>query len=164
MSIPAIAAAWFLPFVAIIGIWVSYTDLKYLKIRNLAVYAIALTYLISGFLVLPTDVYLWQLVHLPLMLVFGMLLNAFGLMGAGDAKFLAAAAPMVWLGDIVVLLGVYFAVLLISWICHRIAMNTGLRKLAPDWASWTSGKRFPMGLPLAATLVAYLALGVRYGI
>ena len=46
------------------------------------------------------------------MLVAGIILNAAGAMGAGDAKFLAAAAPYVALGDIHMLMALFAAILL----------------------------------------------------
>jgi prepilin peptidase CpaA len=43
-------------------------------------------------------------------------------------------------------------------------MYSPLRRLAPDWQSWHTGKKFPMGLALGGTLAIYLSLGALYGV
>ena len=84
--------------------------------------------------------------------------NAIGALGAGDAKFAAAAAPFVALADLASLFYLFAGCLLSGYLIHRIVRASPLRRLVPDWESWESGRRFPMGLPLAATLILYLAL------
>ena len=89
----------------------------------------------------------WRWTHLVVVLVVGMILNAVGLLGAGDAKFAAAAAPFVALAD--------WRPLPVDprWPpCWSAGSSTGSPwsrvgpRLAPDWVSWSSGKRFPMGV------------------
>ncbi len=164
MDLPASAAWWFLIVAVPVGFWVAYTDLSRMKITNVAVVALFLGYAVLGYFALPLEAYLWGYVHLIVVLIIGVALNAMGGVGAGDAKFAAAAAPMIAVGDIGPLLYIFALCLLGGWAIHRIARRTPLRRLAPDWASWTSGRRFPMGLPLAMTLVAYLGLATRGGI
>jgi len=53
------------------------------------------------------------------------------------------------------------ALIIAGYVTHRIAKNSPIRKLVPNWESWTSGNRFPMGFPLAMTLVFYLILVLR---
>ena len=84
-------------------------------------------------------------------------------MGAGDSKFIAAAAPFVALGDLVLLTFIFIASLLAAVVTHRTIKMTRLRNLAPDWTSWEQGKKFPMGLALGPTLIIYLVLGFLYG-
>ena len=45
---------------------------------------------------------------------------------------------------------------------HRSAKYLGIRKLVPNWQSWETGKRFPMGFPLSMTLLFYLVLVAAY--
>jgi prepilin peptidase CpaA len=46
-----------------------------------------------------------------------------------------------------------------SYLGHRaFRAIPAVRRAAPDWQSWTAGKKFPMGVPLALSLVLYLAL------
>jgi prepilin peptidase CpaA len=100
----------------------------------------------------------WRCTHLVVVLLVGMALNAASLIGAGDAKFAAAAAPFVALSDWRTLLWLYPLTLLACWLLHRIARATAGPRLAPDWLSWSSGKRFPMGVAIGATLLAYLGI------
>ena len=157
MEYSASAAAWFLIPVAPICLYVAWSDLSNMTIPNRAVYALALTYILLGPFLLPIETYLWHFTHLAVVLVAGMVLNAAGAMGAGDAKFMAAAAPFVAPDDLRWLLFLFAAILLAGVAAHRIARATPIRALVPDWKSWETGKRFPMGFPLAGTLIAYLA-------
>ena len=50
-----------------------------------------------------------------------------------------------------------------AFVAHRIAKHTPLRRLAPEWHSWDSGARFPMGLALGGTLAIYLLMGIWFG-
>lgn len=180
MAIPAFAAAWFLPFVLPICFYVAFTDLREMKIKNHAVTALVAVFIIVGFFVLPPwstgliggkigplsvalPIYVWQMMHFVVVLLIGMVLNAAGVMGAGDSKFLAAAAPFVWMQDFMVLMVILTACLLGGFAAHRLAKHTRLRAIAPHWESWDRGKKFPMGLTLSGTLVMYLILGTVHG-
>ncbi len=180
MNIPAIAAVSFLPFVLPICFYVAFTDLRDMLIKNHAVAALALVFAIVGFFVLPPwstewttgrvgplavtlPPYIWQLLHIVIVLILGILLNAAGVMGAGDAKFLAAASPFVWPGDYTLMILILMATTLAALVTHRVARNTALRRIAPDWESWTRRKQFPLGFPLGGSLAIYLILGTVYG-
>lgn len=135
-----------------------------MKITNKAVLALAGVFVVLGPIALPSfDLYLWRLAQLAIMLVFGIVLNAIGTMGAGDAKFIAASAPYVALGDLRLVIALLAASLLAAFVTHRLARHTPLRKLAPNWESWDQGKKFPMGLALGITLGFYLLLGALNG-
>ncbi|KEJ88246.1 prepilin peptidase [Sulfitobacter donghicola] len=163
MSISSYAALWFLPFVLPICFYVIYTDISRMKITNKANLALVGVFLVIGLIALPFDVYMWRLLSLVIVLIVGIVLNAAGVMGAGDSKFIAAAAPFIALGDVRFLMLLFAATLIAAFVAHRTAKFTPLRQLAPNWASWDQGKKFPMGLALGATLAIYLALGVLYG-
>ena len=163
MALTVYAAAWFLPFVVPICLYVMYTDLSRMKITNVANMALAAVFVVIGLIVLPFEDYLWRLLGMAIVLVVGIVLNAVGVMGAGDSKFIAAAAPFVALGDLVLLCFIFLVCLIAAIITHRTAKMTRLRQLAPHWASWEQGKKFPMGLALGPTLIIYLVLGFLYG-
>lgn len=163
MLITASAAMWFVPFVVPICLYICYTDMKGMRIPNHAVVALFFVFAVVGLVALPFDAYLWRYVHLVVVLVAGIALNAGGAMGAGDAKFAAAAAPFIHVGDLRFLMAVFAANLLAAFVAHRIAKHSPLRKLAPDWHSWESGARFPMGMALGGTLAIYLLMGVWFG-
>lgn len=154
-------AAWFLPFVLPICIWVAWSDLREMRIPNVAVLALSGVFLVIGLIALPLDAYLWRLVHLGVILVIGFVMSSLGLVGAGDAKFAAAMAPFIALGDATVFLMLFAAVLIASWLTHRGAGRVpAVRRATPDWVSWDRDKLFPMGVALAGALVVYLALGL----
>lgn len=163
MEITAREALLFLPFVTPLCIWVAASDLRAMKIRNKAVLALGAVFVLLGLFVLPWDQYLWRLSQLVIVLIVGIALNAAGAIGAGDAKFAAAAAPFIALGDLRTLMVLYAANLLAAFITHRLAKHSALRRLAPSWESWHRQNAFPMGFSLGPTLVLYLALGAYYG-
>lgn len=163
MAITAYEAMWFFPFVLPICFYVAFTDMAQMRITNQAVIVLGALFVILGPIALDLETYLWRLLSLVIVLVVGIVLNAAGTMGAGDAKFAAAAAPYIALGDLRLLMALFAAVLLAAAATHRGAKYTPLRRLAPHWESWDRGKKFPMGLALGATLALYLGLGILYG-
>lgn len=163
MITTATTALWFLPAVLPISLYVAYMDLSRMIIPNKAVLALVVAFAVLGLLALPFPDYLWRWSHLAVVLVAGIGMNAAGLMGAGDAKFAAGAAPFIALSDWPQVLTLFTVFVLVSVLLHRTARATALRKLAPEWKSWSQGKRFPMGVPLAATLTGYLMMAVIQG-
>ncbi|SDW13026.1 prepilin peptidase CpaA [Ruegeria halocynthiae] len=180
MYIPSAAAAWFLPFVLPICFYVAFTDMREMRIKNHAVVALGVVYLIVGLIALPPwsgpwspgdlgpisltlPIYGWQLLHMIVVLIIGIALNAAGVMGAGDAKFCAVAAAFVWFGDLMLVMIILTATLLGAFSAHRLAKYTQLRQIAPHWESWDRGKQFPMGLTLAGSLAVYLIFGIVRG-
>lgn len=134
-----------------------------MKITNTANLALVGIFVVTGLIVLPFETYLWRLLVMVIVLVVGIGLNAAGVMGAGDSKFIAAAAPFIDSGDVNLLVWLFIATLLGAVVTHRGVKHTPLRRLAPHWTSWEQGKKFPMGLPLGATLILYLIFGLLYG-
>ena len=163
MALTASAALWFLPFVLPICFYVAFTDLREMRITNQAVLALAGVFIIVGLIALPLPEYGWRLVQMMAVLVIGIVLNGAGAVGAGDAKFAAAAAPFIAPGDLRLLLAIFAANLLAAFFTHRIVKYTPLRRIAPGWKSWDMGWKFPMGLSLGGTLAIYIALGAAYG-
>jgi prepilin peptidase CpaA len=168
MGTPATVALWLGLGALLPCLWAARTDLARMKIPNLSVLALAGVFLVLGLgLVAATDWSLgdwaWRWTHLLAVLLIGMGLNAMSLVGAGDAKLAAAAAPFVAASDGRMLLWLFPLAVLLCWLLHRVAMHTVGPRLAPDWLSWSSGKRFPMGVALAATLLAYLAICAAQG-
>lgn len=163
MMISTQSAAWFLPFAAPICLYIMYTDMKSMKIYNHAVIALFAVFVVVGLIALPFEDYLWRYVHFLVALVAGIALTAARAMGGGDAKWIAAMAPFIHLGDLVLFLFLMAGCILVAVVLHRIAKYTPIRKLAPTWESWQVGKKFPMGLALGAGLMLYLGLGLLYG-
>lgn len=153
------AARWFLPFVLPLCFAAAYTDLSSMRIPNWINDTLGATFVVLGLFVMPTWAdYGWQLLHLPIGIAFGFLFFSAGVMGAGDAKFIGAAAPFVVLPDLPAVVLIYAANLLAAFATHRLAKYTPLSRLAPSWKSWDVGKKFPMGFSLGGTLAIYLIL------
>jgi len=167
MDISSTQALVFLVLTLPFCIWAAWSDMKAMKIPNRANDLMLAVFVVAGAaLVLwggdpgwGWSAYLWRFAHFAVVLVIGMAMNAARLMGAGDAKFLAAAAPFVALGDLGLVLMLYLAALIVTFILHRAARASRLRELAPGWTSWQPGKRFPMGLAFGVTLPLYFLLG-----
>jgi len=150
-----------LPFVLAIGIWVSWSDMRFMKIPNKAVIALALVWLLVGVFLVPVNVWLWGWALAAIVLVAGFVSNAAGLIGAGDAKFAAAMAPFFVNADIKLVLVLFTSCLIGAFAAHRLArMIPAVRSATTEWASWTH-KDFPMGLALSGTLIFYILALVR---
>lgn len=149
---------WF--FIALIPICliVAKNDLKFMKIPNWTVLTMVGLFIVLGFLVLPFDVYYWRFVGLAVTLVVGFLLSMAKLMGAGDAKFMAAAALFIApadAGTVIIILALMGPITLLF---HRLAGSFYMKQNHPDWESFQRTREFPWGLPLTATLLIYLGM------
>lgn len=146
---------WFLPLTIPIAIWVSWSDMKFMKIPNKAVVTLAGVWFVLGWPVAGLTVWLWGLALLAIVLVIGFLMATGGLVGAGDAKFAAAMAPFFTGSDLRLLCALFAACLLAAFVAHRAARAVpAVRSATADWTSWTH-RKFPMGLALAGTLIFY---------
>jgi prepilin peptidase CpaA len=146
----------FLPFCFAVAIWVSWSDMKFMKIPNKAGLALLILWLVLGLILVPFKLWLWGWALAACVLVAGFILNAGGAVGAGDAKFAASMAPIFIHADIRFVLGLYAACLLGAFAAHRLArLIPPFRAATIDWQSWTH-KDFPMGLALSGTLIFYL--------
>lgn len=150
------AGLWFLPFVLPICFYIVWTDLKFMRIPNLAVIALFAGFVLVGPFVLDFPDYLWRFANVGVVLVIGFVLNQIGGFGAGDAKFAAAMAAFVPVADATFVIYLFAGVLFSAWVLHRIARRIGpLRRATPDWVSWDR-RDFPMGIALGPTLALYL--------
>ena len=163
MAQSATAALWFLVFATPIAAWVVWSDLSRMRIPNMAVIALIAVYAVIGPLVLPLNLWGWSWLNFAVLLVVGFVLSLSGGFGAGDAKFAAAMAPFVALGDLRLFLALLGAGILASFIAHRaFRMIPAVRAATPEWASWQR-REFPMGLALGPSLIFYLGLATLYG-
>lgn len=163
MSIDWTTAAWFLPFVIPITVWVAWSDMSSMKIPNKAVLALLIVFAVIGLIALPSfNEYLWRWSHFGVVLVIGFLLSSLGLMGAGDAKYMSAMAPFIALRDAYPFMFLLGGTIIAAFIIHRTARGSRIREMYPDWESWTR-REFPMGFALAPALMFYLLIGLING-
>jgi prepilin peptidase CpaA len=181
MGMTAQSADWLLPAVLPFALYISWNDMRSLKITNKSVLALVVVFAVVGPFAFGFETYLWQWIHLPITLVVCMALWALRLMGGGDAKMIAAMSPFVMLADLTLVLFIFASCLIAALIAHSLFRFTPLRKLAPDWKSWHGGptqfpesytvtqkimvyrqQKFPKGFPLSMTLVFYLTFVAFY--
>ncbi|WP_461470491.1 A24 family peptidase [Pararhodobacter sp.] len=163
MTQSALAGLWFLVFAAPVCLYVAWSDLRTMRIPNLSVLALIAVYAVVGPFVLPLSDWGWSWVHFVAVLLVGFVLSLTGGFGAGDAKFAAAMAPFVALGDLRLFLVLLSAVVIAAFVAHRLLRAIpAVRRATPDWASWQR-KEFPFGLALGPALIFYLFLASIYG-
>lgn len=137
--------------------------MKFMKIPNKAVLSLMVVFVVIGLIALPLAEMPWRLLQFVVVLAIGFGLNMIGSIGAGDAKFAAAMAPFVALGDLKMMMYLFAAVLFAAVATHRMFKRSAkFQSLTPDWASWTR-RDFPMGLALGGTLSFYLIAGALFG-
>jgi len=159
METSATAALWYLPFVAPICIWVAWSDLSRMKIPNKAVIALFVVFVVLGFFLFPLPELGWRLLQLVIVLAITFVLSILRVLGAGDAKFIAAMAPFVASREFTLVLMIFAVAVVLGFLLHRIARSIPrVRNLVPEWESWERTRDFPMGFPLAVTLVTFLGL------
>lgn len=153
-------ALWFLAPVLAIGIWVAWSDMKFMKIPNTAVLALAAAFIVIGPVALGFQLYLWGLALGLVTLLAGFLASSARLVGAGDAKFAAAMAPYFAGSSPAMVFTLFAGCLLAAFAAHRLMrLIPAFRAATPDWLSWTHHK-FPMGLALSGTICFYFLLGL----
>lgn len=152
------ASLAFLPFALPICLYIVWTDLKFMRIPNVAVMALFAVYVVIGPFVLELETYAWRFLGILIVLVIGFVLNIFAGLGAGDAKFAAVMAAFIPASDVTLVCYLFTALLLAAFATHRLARRLPwVRRQVPDWQSWTR-RDFPMGIALGPTLAIYLAL------
>ncbi|MEL6683224.1 MAG: prepilin peptidase [Pseudomonadota bacterium] len=174
MGLTAETALWFLPAVIPMAIFVSWSDMKLMKITNRSLIVLFSIFVVLGPFAFGFPDYFWQLLHGPIVLVIGMALWALRLMGGGDAKMYAAMSPFFVTADWFLILVVFTAATFAGLITHSLFRFTPLHNLAPDWKSWTARNSnlrggifgldlaFPKGLVLSMTLLFYLLVVAVY--
>jgi len=159
-TLSSTSALIFLLPVAVICILCAHSDLSRMKLPNKYVIALALTYVIVGPFALSFEQYLWGFAHGVVMYIFGMFAFNYMGVGAGDGKFAAAMSMFIPLRDAAPVVILFAGFILGAFAVHRLARAVpAIRKATPDWASWTH-KKFPVGLALTGTFIAYLLIAI----
>lgn len=151
-----------------ICLWCVYTDFKEMKIKNVAVLALIALFVVSGPFLLPSmSDYLWRFANFGIVLAVTFVLSATMGLGAGDAKFAAAAALFIAPADaglVAFLFVVWSLVLLFTMI--PAAWVPAFRTAGADWVWFSDAanidrfwkRRVPFGVGLCPTLASYLVI------
>ncbi len=138
-------------------IWATFSDLKYMKIPNRLVLAMALLFLIIAPFVLPLEIYIWRIIWAFIVLVFGFLVFSIGGIGGGDAKFAAAMTLFIIHEEILNFLLIFSITALAAVFLHRMVgklpVFSGVKE---TWVSFSAGRKFPLGTALGGGLLIYL--------
>lgn len=152
-----VQAYWLAPACIPLALWVALSDMQRMKIPNMASILMIAAWASLGFMAFPLAIWGWGWAIMGIALVIGILGNAIGLFGAGDAKFAAAMAGVFVTADPARLAILVCAAMIGALITHRIARAIpAVRAATPTWESWTR-RDFPFGLALAGTLIFYVS-------
>jgi prepilin peptidase CpaA len=158
LTLDATAAMWILPFAVPLCFLAAYNDLARMKLPNAIVLALIAVYVLIGPFIYDFDTYLWGFVRGLVMYFVGMFAFMYMGVGAGDGKFAAAMAMFIPYADARLVLVIFCGFLLAAFAAHRAAKAMPfVRKATPNWTSWEN-KKFPAGLPITGTFIAYLSL------
>ena len=162
MGMTAEAAYWFLPAIIPIALFISWNDMRDMKITNNTVIVVMVAYGLLGPFAFGWSMYFWQWLHFPIALVVCMALWALRVMGGGDDKLIAAMAPIFVMADVEVILRIFAASLIAALVVHTFFRLTPLKRPVAEWKSWNAGAYFPKGFPLSMTLLLYLVAAAFY--
>lgn len=144
-----------------VALFVAWSDMKYMRIANRTVLLLLGIFVVAGIFLFPFENFLWRLGQFAVVLLIGFVLNSLGLVGGGDAKYAAAMAPFFSPGDLRLVVLLFAGTMLAAFLTHRLArVIPPIRRVTADWASWSSGNQFPMGLALSGTLILYLLIAI----
>lgn len=150
-----------LPPALIIGIWVAWSDMKFMRIPNTACLALFVSFMALGFLIFDLGEYGIRIAQGFVVLIAGFFATSIGLVGGGDSKYAAALAPFVALSDIFPFIFIVGIISVISIALHKlVGITPGLKGYIKDWDSWNAHGMFPFGITLAGSLVVYLLLNI----
>ncbi|MEM1375455.1 MAG: prepilin peptidase [Pseudomonadota bacterium] len=155
---PDRAALVFLIVMVPVWFYMAWYDMARLKILNGLVLFVLGVFIFLGPLVLPWPVYLGQILQGAAVLGVCLVLYVAGTMGGGDAKFIAAASPYFMREDALLIVILFTACGVGAFVAHRMSLILGADRAVPLWASWRSGRRFPLGYALGGVVSAYLAI------
>ena len=137
--------------------------MKFMRIPNVACYALFISFLILGPFILDMNEYGIRIAQGIVMLIAGFFITSIGLVGGGDSKFAAALLPYIALTHIPIFLIIIAVMSFVSIALHRlVGVTPGLKYLIKDWDSWNAHGMFPFGVTLAGSLIAYLLLDTWY--
>jgi prepilin peptidase CpaA len=144
-----------------ITIWIIWTDLTDMKIRNEAVLSTVAIFAIGGLFLMPTGEYALRWLNLFVMMTACFVFYLTFGMGAGDAKYIGSAALFVPVSDAGTIAWLYIVWSILVLTGMALAKHSSiLRTAVPNWV-WFSPERrgfVPFGLALAPTMTTFFAI------
>ncbi len=143
----------------IIGIYVAWSDMKYMRIPNISCLILFISFLVLGVLIFDLSEYGFRILQGFVFLAIGFFATSIGAVGGGDSKYAAALAPFVAFYHIPYFILILAIMSILSVGLHKLAgVTPGIRSHVQDWVSWKRRGVFPFGLTLSASIIAYLVL------
>lgn len=157
----SLAAAAVIPML----IYVMYSDLKDMRIPNMASLVIFAAFVPLGLWGLPIETFGWRVLHgaIAFFVAFGLFSVAPGVVGGGDLKLIVALVPYVP-GDLLIVLAELWVVMSVVTLLLFVALRAGLRGRTQLAAIERSSETFlklpfPYAWTIAGSFIAFLALG-----
>lgn len=142
-----------------IALWVSWSDMKFMRIPNVACLALFVSFLVLGFFIYDLHEYGIRILQGIVVLIIGFFATKIGLVGGGDSKFFAAMAPFIALEQSLPFIFIIGIMSLLSVGLHKIVgITPWVKHKIADWDSWNTTGMFPFGVTLATSLIASLVL------
>ncbi|MEH6359944.1 MAG: prepilin peptidase, partial [Amylibacter sp.] len=111
-----------------ISIWVAWSDMKFMRIPNVACYALFISFLLMGPLIFDMHEYGIRILQGIVMLIAGFFATSIGLIGGGDAKFTAAMVPFIALAHVIPFVFIVGIMSFVSIALHKlIGITPGLK-------------------------------------
>jgi len=135
--------------------YITYSDMRWLRIPNWSVLAVFGAFLVTGIWGLPIDVFLWRCAYAVIALAVGLLIYnlAQGSVGAGDLKLIAALAPFLSLTTLLDFILVYVVVSIIGTVFFMIMRRRNRRRGVKDpWKAFGETIYMPAGVFLGISI------------
>lgn len=152
-----IALAGLVPLLA----YIMWSDMKAMRIPNIAVLLIFLVFLATGSWGLPLETFLWRIGHT--VIAFGVGWGIFqisgGKIGGGDLKLLIALVPFVPGSAVGIVLLMWAVITLVSLGGFFLARRL-IGERETGYIALSQKAYFPAGVPIGLTMILFLGLSL----
>lgn len=135
--------------------YITYSDMRWLRIPNWSVLAVFGAFLVTGIWGLPLDTFLWRISYALMALALGILLYNFtqGSIGAGDLKLIAALAPFLSHANLFDFIVIYTVISVLGLIFFMMMRRRNRRRGVKDpWEAFGQTIYMPAGVFLGVTI------------
>ncbi len=150
-----ISAAWLL---APLLVAVILYDLRFMRIPNVLVKLVLIVAVVSLIPALEVPELIWRTVAAAVVFAVTLTLFALRLMGGGDVKLLAVLTLFIPTGALAHF-ALIFSVGIFAGVAILKALRVGLRHRETNWRSLQDHTRFPLGLSIGMSGLAFIVLG-----
>lgn len=140
-------------------LYITFSDLKFLRIPNVANLALLAIFVVIAPFFLEWGDYGIRIGQGVIVLIIGFILTSIGLLGGGDSKLFAVMAPYIAYQDITTFLFLSFGLTIIAIIIDKVVRRIPrFMESLKDWRSFQDKQKLPYGFPLSISLSIYLAI------